>query len=426
MPNIKIEWHEIEKLPNGARYRKFVNGKPTNGYKLVLGADPSIDEQVGASADDCLFYYNAGSPTWSTTSIFITAGWTTSGIDRNGGGMRFTSVDIPQGATINTAKITFRCGYATSGTVCRTRFRGEDIDDAAAFSTQANYLGRDRTSAYVDWDGIPAWIVDTNYESPEIKTVVQEIVNRGSWASGNDMVIFWDDHEDRSDHNNACERWARSYDGSTTYAPKIHIEYTEGGAALEKNLIDAVAIADSITKTTGLNKADTVTIADSISKLMRLIKADIATIVDSISKAVGLIKADTITIADAIAKAVSLVKTDTVIIVDTFTKIVSYIRSLVDSVGITDSISKTVSIVKADTVAITETMAAVRGKVINLFDTVTIADTMTTVLSAGAIILKQSIARMQIKGLDIARMSFKKMGIAKMPLYRWITRRWTA
>lgn len=256
-----VEWREIEKLRNGARYRKFVNGKPTNGYKLILGADPIVDEQVGASADDCLYHVNAAVPTFSTTSSFCLAGYRVLGLDVYGCGMRFQSVAIPQGATIGTAKMTFRCGFASSGVVCRTRFHGEDVDDAAAFSTRANYLGRARTSAVVDWDGIAAWILNTDYEGPEIKTILQEIVNRVGWASGNDMVIFWDDHDDRSDHNDGAVRWARSYNGSPTYAPKIHIEYTTAVVAPtvtkgvgESNVEETIArLNGEVTNTGGEN-----------------------------------------------------------------------------------------------------------------------------------------------------------------------------
>jgi hypothetical protein len=82
----------------------------------------------------------------------------------------------------------------------------------------------------VDWDSISAWVVNNDYNSPEIKTVIKEIVDRSGWASGNDIVIFWDDFEDRSTHASGCYRHAYSYDGGSTYAPKLHIEYTAGGA----------------------------------------------------------------------------------------------------------------------------------------------------------------------------------------------------
>ena len=225
---VKIEWVELEKLPNGIRYRKFINGKPTNNYKLELSAgDPTLDLQVGAGSDDCFKFWEYDDHwTFSTTSAMQRVGYAGSTIYKIGGGMRFQAVTIPQGATIVTAHLQLRAYNDKSGTIVRSRIRGEAADDTTTFSTVSDYDNRVRTGVSVDWDGIPAWTKDADYNSPSIVSVIQEIVNRGSWASGNAIVIFWDDHEGRSDPNSDCDRIAYSYNGSTTYAPKLHIEYS--------------------------------------------------------------------------------------------------------------------------------------------------------------------------------------------------------
>lgn len=186
----------------------------------------------------------------------------------------------------------------------------------------------------------------------------------------------------------------------------VEVDFTPS-IAHEKNLSDTVTISDSIVKAIGLNKSDSVAISDAIVKSIGLFKIDTVAIADTIVKAISLAKADTVTIADSISKAISLGKADTV--------------------TITDSISKRISIVKADAMAIADSIAVHigLGLTIALSDIVTITDRLVGELRV-KVYLKQSIARMQIKGLDIARMSIKKMGIDKMPLYRWITRRWTA
>jgi len=224
------------------------------------------------------------------------------------------------------------------------------------------------------------------------------------------------------------------------YWVKITVYYTEaGGATLEISLSDTLAISDSISKTVELNKSESVSISDSIAKT------------------IGLVKADTVTIADAIAKLISLGKSELVTITDTFTKAMSYALSLADNVGITDSISKAISLVKADAMAITDSMTSVLGTFhsIILSDLVTIIDSLEGILRT-KVYLKQAVAQMEIKGMDIAKMSIKGLDIAQMeikgmdvarisrkgidmarmgikrmnidktPLYRWITRRWTA
>ena len=221
----------------------------------------------------------------------------------------------------------------------------------------------------------------------------------------------------------------------------VTVEYTV--APIEINLSDTVAIADSIIKTASLNKADSVGVADSILKTIGLHKSDSVSIADAISKTVSLIKTESVTITDSISKRVNLIKTEAVAIADIITKTIGLIKADIvvladsiaktislnkaDTVTISDAISKAVSLIKADAVAIADAINVSLSVIhaIHLSDIVTITDRLVGELRVKTY-LKQVIARMQIKGMDIARMSINKMGIARMPLFRWIIRRWTA
>jgi hypothetical protein len=203
-----------------------------------------LDLQVGASADDCYTRWDGSAWQFSTTSNYQSVGWgDSSSYAKRGGGIRFTNVTIPQGTTITAAYLTFRCNYANSGANCLTKIKGEASDNAAPFSDYSNFSGRSRISASVNWDNIPAWSSDTDYNSPDISSIIQEIVNRPGWASGNALVIFWDDFDDRSTHAIGNWRAAYSYDGSTTYASKLHIEYEI--PVTEKTSSDAGSGADA-------------------------------------------------------------------------------------------------------------------------------------------------------------------------------------
>ena len=184
--------------------------------------------QVGASSDDASRRLNPDY--WSLIWPGIIAGHQDPGAGYlYGGGMRFTNITIPQGATVSTAYLTLRANFSMSTTVVNTRISAEDVDDAPTFADNAAaYDARwaARTTARVDWDSIPAWTVDNDYNSPSIVTVIQEIVSRALWASGNNIVIFWEDYEERSTQSADVYRQAYSYDGSTTYAPKLVVTYT--------------------------------------------------------------------------------------------------------------------------------------------------------------------------------------------------------
>lgn len=201
-----------------------------------------VEKQVIASSDDC---YRQLTPSgWDLTTGYQYAGCRDSSNYQYGGGMRFQAIAIPKGAVITAAYLTFQAHFNLAGTIVRTRISAEDVDDAPTFADDAATFDTrwtNRTAARVDWDEIPAWTQGEDYDSPSIVSVIQEIVNRDNWASGNDIVIFWEDFDDRSDHNEAARRIALSYDGDTTYCPKLHIEYTIGGEVYdEKNKLQVI------------------------------------------------------------------------------------------------------------------------------------------------------------------------------------------
>jgi hypothetical protein len=118
------------------------------------------------------------------TSIDLTAniylGWVDQSYDA---GFRFPIVKVPRKARILTAKVTLQASNSDSGTTANVRIYGEtsNLDEAALFTTYADFVGRPKTTAYVNWSSIGAWTADTDYDTPDIKTIIQEIVNLADW-----------------------------------------------------------------------------------------------------------------------------------------------------------------------------------------------------------------------------------------------------
>lgn len=134
-------------------------------------------------------------------------------------GLRFRHVDVPQGATIVNAYIQFYAAKTQSGLAAFT-FRGEATDDAASFSPgNGNLSGRPKTAATVAWNNVPAWdMVGQAQWSPDLASVVQEIIGRGGWQAGNNLALFVTGQGTRT---------ARSYDGDSNAAPCLIIEYID-------------------------------------------------------------------------------------------------------------------------------------------------------------------------------------------------------
>lgn len=132
-------------------------------------------------------------------------------------GMRFRNITIPQGATITNAYIEFETDETGSSTTNLT-MRGQDIDDAPTFSDSNNNISnRTKTSASVAWNNVPAWnTVNEKHQTPDLSAIIQEIVNRGGWSSGNDVVIIIE---------GSGTRTAESHDGEAAAAPLLVIDY---------------------------------------------------------------------------------------------------------------------------------------------------------------------------------------------------------
>ena len=100
------------------------------------------------------------------------------------GGVRFRNVTIPQGATINTATITLKTNSGLNGIASMQVF-GDNVDNAALWSNSSRPASgfTDTTGGTVN-SSLP---VGNTVFTMECAACVQDIVNRGSYASGNSM-----------------------------------------------------------------------------------------------------------------------------------------------------------------------------------------------------------------------------------------------
>ena len=143
---------------------------------------------------------------------------------------RFTSVTIPNAATINSASLIYTCAgtYNAGSNVVAFIVAAHASDNSGALATTGGDLNnttRPQTTAVSGTWTQTSVTLDTEY-SISITSVIQEIVNRAGWASGNAITILVCVHSTTS-LGEWQDYW--SYDGSTTKAPKLNIDYTAGG-----------------------------------------------------------------------------------------------------------------------------------------------------------------------------------------------------
>jgi hypothetical protein len=198
--------------------------------------DPTTTLQVGASANDG-YWGDKGNFLNNDPTLYI---GNFVGYENRNLFFRVTGVTVPKNATISAAKIQYRANAAGTSTSCNTRIHLNAADNATAPTSNADAESKATTTAYIDWT-IGTWASGTWYDSPDIKTAVQEIVNRSGWASGNAMMIL---HKNNGSSSSSY-RVASAYDNASIYAPKLVIEYTEGSPIINITVNAVVATSTS-------------------------------------------------------------------------------------------------------------------------------------------------------------------------------------
>ena len=180
----------------------------------------------------------------------IDAGWEGAPEDQNvlTAGMRFRNIPVPQGAIIESAYITVWSHEAKSAEdVAELTIYADDTDDAATFTEDALIDARPSTDATVEWTVAEEWGLWTPHQTPELKDIVQEIVDRDGWGAGNAIAfIVLGENQGPSDFENARE-WesyeniADPEDGGDGQnhperVPRLTIVFSSAGAVNVKDI----------------------------------------------------------------------------------------------------------------------------------------------------------------------------------------------
>jgi hypothetical protein len=192
------------------------------GVSIKPAVGEELDVWVTASDDDSEEYKSGGYPDWGSSDLELP---NEGGTGAQWIGMRFQNITIPKGSSITNAYVQFTADVANSEATNLTIY-GQDIGTAPAFlDAQWNVSSRARTLTTVNWTPNP-WVGGdrgVDQRTPDISSIIEAIVGRGDWVSGNDLVIIID--------GTTGEREAESYEGATgdhgqpIWAPMLHIEY---------------------------------------------------------------------------------------------------------------------------------------------------------------------------------------------------------
>ena len=187
---------------------------------------PSVILQVNASSDDANQTSGTQVLTSDSSPTIVQAGaWL---------GARFTTVPLGGSYTITSAYLEM---YAHDSANDEIHFviYGEDEDDAATFAaTASNISNRTTTSGSVSWDSAS---VGVGWQaSPDITTIIQEIIDRGGWSQYNALAVLLNS-------TSGVDFEPRMYDYTgNSYGARLIIEYTVGTLAAATTLSVTVSV----------------------------------------------------------------------------------------------------------------------------------------------------------------------------------------
>lgn len=215
----------------GTREAESYDGSAADAPKLIVEYAPtaSVTIPVGAADDDQEEWLSGTSMgTLDAGSSDLEFGTENSGSDPQMVGIRFNNINLAKGTMIKSARIRFTVD-ATSKNAdpVNVWIKAQDADNPVIFNPSSNFniTSRAKLKDSVNWI-VPAgtWTAQgqsgPDQTTSDIKNLVQALVNRTGWSSGNAMAFFI---------HGTGTREAESYDGSAPDAPKLIIDYISTG-----------------------------------------------------------------------------------------------------------------------------------------------------------------------------------------------------
>jgi hypothetical protein len=168
-------------------------GVLTDTVSTPGSAGVTIIQPIESASDDG--FWQEGTSAFDNTNRLTRWGYQgNGGVTSDNSFYRFDNLRVEQGVTVTSAVLRFLPSGSDTNTTVNVLINGVDEDDAAAPSTFAEAEGSTRTTANVAWNSVPSFISPVPQASPDISSIVQEILDRPGWSSGNAMVLLVEDN----------------------------------------------------------------------------------------------------------------------------------------------------------------------------------------------------------------------------------------
>jgi hypothetical protein len=150
--------------------------------------DASVEDEVSAGADDTKIW---GGSQWNNDHAFMITGYASG--DPYECAWVHRDVNIAASASIDSGtKITVQGSGHSAGDLASDLYY-EDANDPEPTTSYADFTGRTLSGTSITWDTSTAFSSGTDYDSPELETLIQALVDEAYWAANENIHIFWKD-----------------------------------------------------------------------------------------------------------------------------------------------------------------------------------------------------------------------------------------
>ena len=216
-----------KKNGTGIRKAHSIDGRPGQKPRLLIEYTPAESGCINETINTRIISENNDAYEWIENGYMYLKNneLRLSGADSAHSlvGLHYPRLPIVKNATILDASLELTSRDNRSGNM-NIEIRAEDIGNSETMiPSYANISGRTsrQTSSKVDWNINDSWQQNATYQTPDIKQIIQEVVNRDNWEAGNNLTLIL--------KPTGGERFVKSFEDNPTYSPRIRIRVASGG-----------------------------------------------------------------------------------------------------------------------------------------------------------------------------------------------------
>ena len=137
-------------------------------------------------------------------------------------GLRFTGINIPQNSLVTSALLEGFSAKTNQSATASAMIYADAIGNSSIFTSLNLPSQRIPTTSQVTFNPSTTWAINTWYNFGELAPVIQEIVNRSDWQTGNSLSLIM-----KGNSPIATKRFIYSFENSASSAAKLTVTYTQ-------------------------------------------------------------------------------------------------------------------------------------------------------------------------------------------------------